>query len=78
MPTPPAPSSAEQLPPRSAAVWAALDPVIGAGTPLRVLDVDFKSAGFSTDAADYKRVNFDNVALTVRPQDQRAQGLALP
>ena len=30
--------------------------------PLRVLDVDFKSAGFSTNGADYKRVNFDNIA----------------
>jgi S-adenosylmethionine-dependent methyltransferase len=32
-------AAAEQLPVRTAAVWAALDPVIGAGTPLRVLDV---------------------------------------
>ncbi|MGY1772813.1 class I SAM-dependent methyltransferase [Blastococcus sp. SYSU D00813] len=31
--------NAEQLPARTAAVWAALDPVVAAGTPLRVLDV---------------------------------------
>jgi hypothetical protein len=29
--------------------------------PLRVLDVDFLSAGFSLNAADYKRVNYDNL-----------------
>jgi 2-polyprenyl-3-methyl-5-hydroxy-6-metoxy-1,4-benzoquinol methylase len=32
-------SPAEQLPARTAAVWAALDPLVAAGTPLRVLDV---------------------------------------
>ncbi|RBY79239.1 methyltransferase type 11 [Blastococcus sp. TF02-09] len=51
MPTPPAPSSAEQLPPRSAAVWAALDPVIGDGTPLRVLDVGGGSGMFAVPLA---------------------------
>ena len=51
MPTPPAPSSAEQLPPRSAAVWAALDPVIGTGTPLRVLDVGGGSGMFAVPLA---------------------------
>jgi 2-polyprenyl-3-methyl-5-hydroxy-6-metoxy-1,4-benzoquinol methylase len=51
VPTPPAPTSAEQLPPRSAAVWAALDPVIGAGTPLRVLDVGGGSGMFAVPLA---------------------------
>jgi S-adenosylmethionine-dependent methyltransferase len=32
-------SAAEQLPARTAAVWAALDPLVAGGTPLRVLDV---------------------------------------
>jgi SAM-dependent methyltransferase len=31
--------AAEQLPARTAAVWAALDPLVAAGRPLRVLDV---------------------------------------
>lgn len=31
--------NAEQLPARTAAVWAALDPVVAVGTPMRVLDV---------------------------------------
>ncbi len=31
--------AAEQLPARTAVVWAALDPLVAAGTPLRVLDV---------------------------------------
>lgn len=51
MPTPPAPSPAEQLPPRSAAVWAALDPVIGTGTSLRVLDVGGGSGMFAVPLA---------------------------
>ncbi len=51
MPTPPAPPPAEQLPPRSAAVWAALDPVTGAGTPLRVLDVGGGSGMFAVPLA---------------------------
>ncbi|MGY1746229.1 class I SAM-dependent methyltransferase [Blastococcus sp. SYSU D00695] len=34
-----APSAAEQVPARAAAVWAALDPLVAAGAPLRVLDV---------------------------------------
>lgn len=38
MPTSNVPS-AEQLPIRGAAVWAALDTIAGAGTPLRVLDL---------------------------------------
>lgn len=51
MPTPPATSSAEQLPPRGAAVWAALDPLIGAGTTLRVLDVGGGSGMFAVPLA---------------------------
>jgi S-adenosylmethionine-dependent methyltransferase len=38
-PSAPASSAADQLPARAAAVWAALDPLVGAGHPLRVLDV---------------------------------------
>ncbi len=50
MPTP-ASTAAEQLPARTAAVWAALDPVIGAGTPLRVLDVGGGSGMFAVPLA---------------------------
>ena len=50
MPTP-ASTTAEQLPARTAAVWAALDPVIGAGTPLRVLDVGGGSGMFAVPLA---------------------------
>ena len=38
-PSAPASSAAEQLPARAAAVWAALDPIVAVGSPLRVLDV---------------------------------------
>ncbi|MGY1813185.1 class I SAM-dependent methyltransferase [Blastococcus sp. SYSU D00820] len=38
-PSAPASPAAEQLPARTAAVWAALDPVVRAGAPLTVLDV---------------------------------------
>jgi S-adenosylmethionine-dependent methyltransferase len=50
---PPAPSSpaAEQVSPRTAAVWAALDPVVRAGTPLRVLDVGGGSGIFAVPLA---------------------------
>jgi 2-polyprenyl-3-methyl-5-hydroxy-6-metoxy-1,4-benzoquinol methylase len=48
---PPASTAAEQLPPRAAAVWAALDPVIGAGRPLRVLDVGGGSGNFAVPLA---------------------------
>jgi S-adenosylmethionine-dependent methyltransferase len=41
----------EQLPARTAAVWAALDPVVGAGTPLRVLDVGGGSGMFAVPLA---------------------------
>jgi S-adenosylmethionine-dependent methyltransferase len=47
----PASTAAEQLPARTAAVWAALDPVIGAGTPLRVLDVGGGSGMFAVPLA---------------------------
>jgi S-adenosylmethionine-dependent methyltransferase len=50
VPTPASPT-AEQLPARTAAVWAALDPVIGAGTPLRVLDVGGGSGMFAVPLA---------------------------
>ncbi|WP_324277387.1 class I SAM-dependent methyltransferase [Blastococcus brunescens] len=48
MPTTPA---TEQLPVRTAAVWAALDPLVEAGTPLRVLDVGGGSGMFAVPLA---------------------------
>jgi S-adenosylmethionine-dependent methyltransferase len=51
VPTPPASPPAEQLPARTAAVWAALDPVVGAGGPLRVLDVGGGSGMFAVPLA---------------------------
>ncbi|MGY1713878.1 methyltransferase domain-containing protein [Geodermatophilus sp. SYSU D01106] len=50
-PTAPDPSSGEQLPVRTAAVWAALDPLVGAGSALRVLDVGGGSGGFAVPLA---------------------------
>jgi S-adenosylmethionine-dependent methyltransferase len=50
VPTPASPY-AEQLPARTAAVWAALDPLVGAGTPLRVLDVGGGSGMFAVPLA---------------------------
>lgn len=50
MPTAPA-SSAEQLPVRTAAVWAALDAVLAGRTPLRVLDVGGGSGMFAVPLA---------------------------
>jgi SAM-dependent methyltransferase len=50
-PTAPDPSSAEQVPVRTAAVWAALDPLVGAGSPLRVLDVGGGSGGSAVPLA---------------------------
>jgi S-adenosylmethionine-dependent methyltransferase len=50
VPTAP-PPAAEQLPARTAAVWAALDPVVDAGTPLRVLDVGGGSGMFAVPLA---------------------------
>ena len=47
----PASPTAEQMPARTAAVWAALDPLVGAGTPLRVLDVGGGSGGFAVPLA---------------------------
>jgi S-adenosylmethionine-dependent methyltransferase len=51
VPTSPASPTAEQLPARTAAVWAALDPVVGAGIPLRVLDVGGGSGMFAVPLA---------------------------
>ncbi|RBY88920.1 methyltransferase type 11 [Blastococcus sp. TBT05-19] len=51
MPTVPASPTAAQLPVRTAAVWAALDPLVGAGTPLRVLDVGGGSGVFAVPLA---------------------------
>jgi S-adenosylmethionine-dependent methyltransferase len=51
VPTTPASPTAEQLPARTAAVWAALDPVVGSGTPLRVLDVGGGSGMFAVPLA---------------------------
>jgi S-adenosylmethionine-dependent methyltransferase len=51
VPTTPASPPAEQSPARTAAVWAALDPVVGAGTPLRVLDVGGGSGMFAVPLA---------------------------
>jgi S-adenosylmethionine-dependent methyltransferase len=50
-PSAPASSAADQLPARAAAVWAALDPVVAAGTPLRVLDVGGGSGNFAVPLA---------------------------
>jgi 2-polyprenyl-3-methyl-5-hydroxy-6-metoxy-1,4-benzoquinol methylase len=47
----PASPTAEQLPARTAAVWAALDPLVGAGSPLRVLDVGGGSGMFAVPLA---------------------------
>ncbi|MCU1615447.1 MAG: Methyltransferase type 11 [Frankiales bacterium] len=43
--------AAEQLPARTAAVWAALDPVVAAGRSLRVLDVGGGSGMFAVPLA---------------------------
>jgi SAM-dependent methyltransferase len=51
VPTPPASPTAEQLPARTAAVWAALDPLVDAGTTLRVLDVGGGSGMFAVPLA---------------------------
>jgi S-adenosylmethionine-dependent methyltransferase len=48
VPTTPA---TEQLPARTAAVWAALDPLVGGGSPLRVLDVGGGSGMFAVPLA---------------------------
>jgi S-adenosylmethionine-dependent methyltransferase len=47
----PTPTAEQQLPARTAAVWAALDPLVGAGTPLRVLDVGGGSGMFAVPLA---------------------------
>jgi SAM-dependent methyltransferase len=51
VPTSPASPTAEQLPARTAAVWAALDPLVGAGGPQRVLDVGGGSGMFAVPLA---------------------------
>ncbi|MGY1603441.1 class I SAM-dependent methyltransferase [Geodermatophilus sp. SYSU D00815] len=51
MPPAPASAAAEQLSARTAAVWAALDPVVRGGTPLRVLDVGGGSGIFAVPLA---------------------------
>jgi 2-polyprenyl-3-methyl-5-hydroxy-6-metoxy-1,4-benzoquinol methylase len=51
VPITPASPTAEQLPARTAAVWAALDPLVGAGSPLRVLDVGGGSGMFAVPLA---------------------------
>jgi S-adenosylmethionine-dependent methyltransferase len=48
---PPEPASGEQPPARTAAIWAALSPVVDAGTPLRVLDVGGGSGMFAVPLA---------------------------
>src|ERR1700710_2996909 len=44
-------SAVEQLTDRTAAVWAAPDPLVGAGSPLRVLDVGGGSGMFAVPLA---------------------------
>jgi SAM-dependent methyltransferase len=51
VPTAPASPASEQLPARSAAVWAALDPLVGTSPPLRVLDVGGGSGMFAVPLA---------------------------
>ena len=51
MPTAPVSPASEQLPARSAAVWAALDPLVGRGIPLQVLDVGGGSGMFAVPLA---------------------------
>ncbi|WNV77335.1 methyltransferase domain-containing protein [Geodermatophilus sp. DSM 44513] len=55
MPPAPAASAADQLPVRAAAVWAALDPLVG-GDPLRVLDV---GGGTGNSAVRLARLGHD-------------------
>ena len=52
-PTPPAARAADAAPPpaRTAAIWAALDPLVAAGAPLRVLDVGGGSGMFAVPLA---------------------------
>ena len=44
-------SPADQLPARTAVIWAALDPLVRSGTPLRVLDVGGGSGMFAVPLA---------------------------
>jgi S-adenosylmethionine-dependent methyltransferase len=50
-PSVPAPSAADPVPARAAAVWAALDPVVAGGAPLWVLDVGGGSGNFAVPLA---------------------------
>lgn len=45
------PAALAHSPARTAAIWAALDPLVGAGTPLRVLDVGGGSGMFAVPLA---------------------------
>jgi S-adenosylmethionine-dependent methyltransferase len=56
VPPAPASSAADQLPARAAAVWAALDPLVAAGAPLRVLDV---GGGTGNSAVHLARMGHD-------------------
>jgi SAM-dependent methyltransferase len=51
VPTAASSPAGDQIPARTAAVWAALDPLVGAGTPLRVLDVGGGSGMFAVPLA---------------------------
>lgn len=55
-PSAPASPAADQVPARAAAVWAALDPLVAAGRPLRVLDV---GGGSGTLAVPLARLGHD-------------------
>lgn len=55
-PSAPDSSAADQLPARAAAVWAALDPLVAAGRPLRVLDV---GGGSGNSAVRLARMGHD-------------------
>ncbi|MGY1679449.1 methyltransferase domain-containing protein [Geodermatophilus sp. SYSU D01176] len=74
-PSAPAPSAADQLPPRAAAVWAALDPLVAAGRPLRVLDV---GGGSGNSAVRLARMGHDVTVVdpsadALATLDRRAQ-----
>jgi 2-polyprenyl-3-methyl-5-hydroxy-6-metoxy-1,4-benzoquinol methylase len=68
LPTAPTPPAAEQLASRAAAVWAALEPIVTAGRPLRVVDV---GGGSGTAAVPLARLGH-----TVTVVDSSADALA--
>ncbi|MGY1643338.1 class I SAM-dependent methyltransferase [Geodermatophilus sp. SYSU D00703] len=74
-PSAPASSTADQLPARAVAVWAALDPVVAAGTPLRVLDVGGGSGNFAVPLArlGHRVTVVDPSADALATLDRRAQ-----